>query len=173
MPLPAQPFPLPSKGQKRPSADLITLNSASQTFVNSQPLYRGRAGCQRLLFFLCRCCALATLINLPISTRLSKTFLTYFPPPKPRIHKERGGENILSQNLRKSFFNFFSLVFRASNHEGFLSRNGISQTGAGASSSDSIRLFDAPEESALGDDISIILSRSIPPACKAPIVSMA
>jgi hypothetical protein len=31
---------------KNLSADLITLNSASQTSVNSQPLYQGRADCQ-------------------------------------------------------------------------------------------------------------------------------
>jgi hypothetical protein len=36
---------------KNLSADLITLNSASQTSVNSQPLYQGRADCQSFYFF--------------------------------------------------------------------------------------------------------------------------
>jgi hypothetical protein len=39
------------QGTKSPRADLITLNSASQTFVNSLPPYQGRADCQRLSFF--------------------------------------------------------------------------------------------------------------------------
>jgi len=107
MPTPAQPLPPLSRGQKRPSADLITFNSASQTFVNSQPLYQGRADCQRLSFFYCRCCELATQINLPVSKRLSKTILSFFSPPESRILKERKRENILSRNLSKSFLHFF------------------------------------------------------------------
>jgi hypothetical protein len=41
------------QGTKNLSADLITLNSASQTFVNSQLPYQCYAGCQKLfrLFF--------------------------------------------------------------------------------------------------------------------------
>ena len=79
------------QGTKNPSADLITLNSASQTFVNSQPLYQGRAGCQRLSFFFCRCCALATPCNLPVSKRLSKTILSFFRRQNLRFTKKADG----------------------------------------------------------------------------------
>ena len=97
----------PNSATKNPRADLIILNSASQSFVNSRPDYQGRAGCQRVCFSFFRCCMLATSINLPTPGRLSKTFLTYFPPPKLLIPKECGGENILRQNSCKRFFNFF------------------------------------------------------------------
>ena len=106
-------FPRRIQGTKNPSADLITFNSASQSSVNSRPDYQERAGCQRLLFFFFRCCLLATSINLPTLGRLSKSFLTYFPPPKLPIPKERGAENILRQNTRKRFLNFFFSAFHA------------------------------------------------------------
>ncbi|MCX6928450.1 MAG: hypothetical protein NT154_35365, partial [Verrucomicrobia bacterium] len=84
------------QGTKNPSADLITSNSASRTFVNSRSLYQNRAGCQRFIFFFLPVLLLATSLNLPFLLRLSKSILVYFPPQKSRIHKERGAENILS-----------------------------------------------------------------------------
>jgi hypothetical protein len=77
-----------------------------------------------------------------------KNYFKFFSPPESQIHKERGRKNTLSQNLSKSFLNFFWLVFRTPNREGFLPQKAAWKTRTRESSSDSIWLFEAVEESA-------------------------
>ena len=102
-----------SRGTKNLRADLVSFNSASQTFVNSQPFYLGCAGCQKLFsVFLHRSCNLATSIKLPTFQRLSKTFFNFFQPPKLPVSQRTRPEISLLQNLRNTFLNFFFYAFQ-------------------------------------------------------------
>jgi hypothetical protein len=102
-----------------------------------------------------------------------KNYFKFFFAARISDSQRTGRKNTLSQNLSKSFLNFFAwLVFRTFDREGFLPKKTAWKTGTGASNSDSIWLFEAVEEPASEDDISTVLSHSIPVAYKAPIVSM-
>ena len=92
---------------KKPESRFNHFNSATQTSVNSRPLYQDRAGCQRLCLSFFRCCLSATAANLASWERLSKSFFQIPGPSVSETHKERGREINVSENLRKSFFHFF------------------------------------------------------------------
>jgi len=106
----------PDWGTKNLSADLITFNSASQTFVNSQRFYSSCAGCQRLylpFFAAVAHSQLPSIYRYPGSCQ--KLFSTIFHRQPHRFYKERGGDNILNQNSRKCFLYFFCTIFQGLN----------------------------------------------------------
>ncbi len=113
-PFPAIPPPgvFPIWGTKNLSADLITFNSATQTFVNSQPFYLGCAGCQNLFStflpeLLTRNCNHFTNFSPTV-----KNFIQFFSAPEPIPFTKNGCRNYMNpesvQYFFETFFQFFS-----------------------------------------------------------------
>ena len=100
---------LPHQGKKNPRADLINLNSATQTYVNFQLLYSLFTDCQRLFIFFF---AGVAHLQLP-STYLfpgycQKLFSTIFSRPSQSFPKEQGRD----YTTRESAQVFSQISFR-------------------------------------------------------------
>jgi hypothetical protein len=107
-----EPDSSPDWGTKNPSADLIILNSASQTSVNFAAILPTLRRLSKTLFlFFRRCCELATSVNLPISRQLSKSFLNYFSPPSASVSQRTRGGQYLKPKFAQGFFVFFFYFF--------------------------------------------------------------
>ncbi len=76
---------------KNPSADLIILNSASQTFVNSRLLYQCRAGCQRLSFLFLPVLRTCNFRKLTIFAAIVKIFFCLFSPSQNHCFTKNAG----------------------------------------------------------------------------------
>ena len=169
-PCPSHRLLSPIRGTKNPSADLIILNSASQTSVNSQPFYsRLRRLSKTFFLFVCRGCASQLDSIYPYQSGCQKLFLLFFAAEISDSQRTRA-ENILSQNLRKYFFNFFLACLHSLRPQRISPRKPTGNTGTRPSNSARMRGLEADDSSSLPADIRTTLMALIPARCRARTV---
>jgi hypothetical protein len=98
----------PNQGKKRLSADLITLNSASQTFVKFAAILSALRRLSKTFFIFFARVAYSQLKSIyPNRSGCQKVFQTIFEPPQRRDSQRTNADNTLGENLRKSILNLF------------------------------------------------------------------
>ena len=101
---------LSHQGKKNPRADLINLNSATQTYVNFQLLYSLFTDCQRLFIFFF---AGVAHLQLPSTYLFPGYCQKLFSAARLSRFPKNKAETILPGNLRKCFRKFlFDCLYR-------------------------------------------------------------